>query len=251
MPGSRADYAFVQARLQARHGARPLSEDWSRIEAARSLDSFLAAAKASPLAPWVETIDPSGDIHIIEFRLRQQWRRYVDDLSRWQPERWRAATLWLKRLVDLPVIDHVLAGGIAPDWVEDDPALAPFAGWDPAARSKALADAGLALFDPANGAPRSAAKRWFAEWQRLCPAANKAAQAPALLVLLGLEDGGPRGLADREALRHRLIKLFRKGAGTSLAVCSHLALTFLDLERLRGGLARARLFEQTLVAEAS
>jgi hypothetical protein len=69
--------------------------------------------------------------------------------------------------------------------------------------------------------------------QRLKRALDRHRQA-----LLRAEDSEPL----RKELANHLQRLFRAAAGTVIATVCHLALVALDLERLRGGLARRSLF---------
>jgi hypothetical protein len=55
----------------------------------------------------------------------------------------------------------------------------------------------------------------------------------------------------RHALALTLVRLFRKHGGSPAAVFCHLALVALDLERLRGGLIRRRVFAPGNAKEAA
>ena len=87
MAARRADTAFAQARLQARHGAMPDEHAWHALEASRTAAHYLALARSGPLARWVEGMGDDADVHRIERELRRRWRRYVDEVARWLANR--------------------------------------------------------------------------------------------------------------------------------------------------------------------
>ncbi len=234
---ARADFAYAQARLQARHGRGPGAPDapaWRALEASRTATQALAAARAGALAEWVDGLDDAGDAHAIESNLRARWRRHVDEVARWLPLRWQAAVRWFAALADLPRIAAAAAG--------DEHR---FAGPDPTARARALRDAGLAPFADAQATldASAAVAVWRAEWQRLAPAAEPLVLRPAELLLPRLLGAGAARARNDAATRDALQRLFRRQAGSAVAVTAHLALVALDLERLRGELVERCLFE--------
>ena len=90
---------------------------------------------------------------------------------------------------------------------------------------------------------------WSAHWQTLWPRADartqhcldlllQAVQQHERALLLATDTAEPL----REQLANRLQRLLRIAAGTVIVTVCHLALLALDLERLRGGLARRCLF---------
>jgi len=239
---SRADFAYVQARVQARHGRLADAPLWRALQASRSAAHYLARLRASVLADWVDALADTRDPHRIERQLRERWRGRVDEVARWQPARWRAATRWFATLGDLAPIDAMLQGSPVPRWAHDDSRLAAFAQPDPGSRADALGAAGLAPFAGAaaggEGARRDAASIWLAEWARLVPAGEAdpaLLRRPAELLLPRLRGagGGARALP-AEATRHALRGLFRRHATTPVAVFAHLGLVALDAEQLRG-----------------
>jgi hypothetical protein len=234
---ARADFAYAQARMQARHGRSPGTPDapaWHALEASRTAAQALAAARAWALAEWVDGLDDAGDAHAIESGLRARWHRHVDEVAHWLPLRWQAAVRWFATLADLPWIAATAVGN-----EQRSAAL------DPAARAQALRDAGLAPF--AEGAATldasAAVAIWRAEWQRLAPAAEPVLLRPAELLLPRLLGAGAMRPRNQLATRDALQRLFRRHAGSAVAVTAHLALVALDLERLRGELVERSLFE--------
>lgn len=239
---ARADSAFAQARLQARHGARPDEHAWRALEASRTAAHYVALARKGPLARWVDGIADDAEVHRVEHALRTRWRRYVDEVARWQAPAWREATGWFGALFELPLAAGLLRG--------DARALAAWpdlsADADVAAKTAALRSAGLGPLAAASteGGSQAVAAAWLAEWNRRLPAgaaADPALGRPAELLLPRLGGDGEGRAAGGELLRQALVKLFRRHAFSPAAVYAHLALVALDVERLRGGVTARRL----------
>lgn len=248
---ARAEFAYAQARLHARHGRLADAPAWQRLEASRTSAHYLALTRTGPLAGWIEGMDEDLDAHRVELHLRTRWRRYVDEIARWLPPRWQPATRWFAVLTDLPLIDMLLHGGPAAPWMHADAHLAAFAQPQPLQRSAALRAAGLGAFAAPRDADRAAAI-WLREWHRLAPAHRDAAapwRRPAELLLPRLRDAQAERSAVSDALRLALVRLFRRCAGSPAAVFAHLALVALDLERLRGGIVVRRLFERAAASD--
>lgn len=215
------EYAYVQARLQARHGSMPQPSSWQVLEASHTAGHFLAHARSGPLAPWVEGQDPSRDAHRAEQQLRQRWRRYVDDLAAWQPPRWRPATRWFGSLPELALTKPPAVGAEVAHWLQAWLKLMPAgdARVAPLRRVATLLMPGLVVADrerPSHAAAPAA------------PAAPAARAASA---------------ASAAPVRRALLGLFRRHTASPVAVFAHLALVALDVERLRGGLVTRILFE--------
>lgn len=223
----RAEFAFIQARLQARHGDAQRATNWQAIEAGRSVAQVLAAVRAGALAHWVESFDDSFDAHGIENVLRSRWRAYVDRVAHWEPAAWRPLTRWFGVLPDLAQIDGARRSGqFGPGQRAAREELAPFA----TPHESTGAQSTLAI--------------WGAEWERRVPDAHRShvVGGPARLLLPALAgERGGRG-AGGDAVRAALMRLFRRFAATPTAVFAHLALVALDLERLRGGLLVRTMF---------
>jgi len=243
-------WSYVQARLQARHGDRLQEPDWRAIEAARSIDQFLERVRGSSLRRFTERITARMSSHAVERMLRDAWRVYVAELADWVPQAWRPAVLWTSLVPHLPLIDGLL-GGAAPAWIEQDPAFAELATTDRAARRVAPASSPLAALVALGTREGPLAARWHVHWHSLWPrrpAADRALLeiASAIKAHIGrLEHAGLQETSApyRGELAIALTRLFRQHAGTPAALFCHLALVALDLERLRGGLVRRRLFE--------
>lgn len=244
---SHPDFAYAQARLQARHGRMPGAVVWQTLESSRSAGHYLAMARTSPWSDWTDRLDERGEAHHVERSLRARWRQHVDEVARWQPQRWQAATRWFATLVELPLIERLCCGAAAPRWLHEDERLAAFAQPDEAARAAALQGAGLAPFAAARAGRdgRDAAAIWLDEWRRLTPDDGHdpvLLGRPAGLLLPRLMHAGGARDAAALATRADLLKLFRRHAGSAVAVFAHLALVALDVERLRGGIVVRGLF---------
>lgn len=209
---TRPEYAYIQARLQARHGNLPGLATWRSLEASHTPGHYLTLARAGVLAPWVEGQGHDGDPHRIEQQLRWRWRRYVDEVASWQPTRWRPATRWFGGLSELPLIQARADEGDAVHWLDTWLRLMP-AGDAPPALLQRLATLLMPGLPPGAGRGRAEAAR------------RRGAQA--------------------ESVRAALLKLWRHHAASPVAVFAHLALVALDVERLRGGIVTRTLFDPT------
>ena len=248
-----ASFAYAQARLQARHGARPNAATWRRLEGVSDLLHFLQVARATGLRYWVLHFSARTDIHAMELSLRQQFRYYIADVASWQPVAWRKSILWLQQLLDLPGLQHLLMGERAPAWMRDDPVLRPFATDNLRARLEALQDsdfvplvqtwqAGLPLLDG-----------WRERWRALWPQISSTAAAPMVRLeahlqrhLRSLREGGgiERSQQACEQLARELTYEFRRYTHQPAAALMHIVLVALDLERLRAALVRRSLFAE-------
>jgi hypothetical protein len=249
----------VQARLQARHGERLQEADWRAIEAARSIDQFIERAHASPLRRFSERVHARTSSHAIERILRDAWRSYVMEVAGWVPAAWRQAVMWTSHVPELPIIDALLKGD-APKWIRQDPVFAVLTETDPRKRSAALTNS---LLDPlvASGArEETLAARWSTHWRSLWPHRRKtdksalldlAATINAHVERLDHTSMQEKSAPYRRDLTRTLTRMFRRHSGSPTAVFCHLALVALDLERLRGGLIRRRLFELSHATEAT
>lgn len=255
----RPRWRYVQARLQARHGERLTEDDWHALDAAQSFDHYLDRARATTLRRFVDRLNAAMTSHTIEGLLGAAWRDYVAEVASWLDRDWQTAVLWLAYVPDLPVIAALLRDDV-PAWVKDDARWTGFTAGDAAQRLTALDKSPFAPLSPAPERAASLALRWTAHWQALWPALGQA-DARALHELAQIVTDYRAQLAasqppdtsapHRLALARHLTRLFRRHGAAPVAVFSHLALVALDLERLRGGLARRRLFMPARVQEAA
>jgi hypothetical protein len=240
----RPRFAYAQARLQARHGARPDEQLWRRLASLADLGGFLDTARRTVLRPWVEGMQVAQSHHTMELLLRQRFRDYADEVAQWLPARWGATLHWIRRLPDLPALQHLLTGGVAQSWMLDDPALQGFATIDMSRRQEAMRQSGSACLLSAwqRGTPLPAA--WIEQWQRLWPTERGRAAGLVYLGRLLHMYAAPAALPvhRRTILLPGLNQAFRRYAFQPAAACAHLGLVALDLERLRGELLGRALF---------
>lgn len=246
-----ARFAYLQARLQARHGDRPAADDWRIAEASIDLSHYLDAVRRTALRRWVGDINHEMDAEAIERQLRAAWRAAVDEAASWSPQPWRAAVSWMRWLPDLPAVDHLLRGTKVPPWMRADPVLRDVAFDEPQRRRDALAESPLAPLPPDDGpADAGVADAWMKEWRARLPAAGPDDKLEAILdaVQAHVETMRSATDGDGQALRHALAAIlarrFRRGAGSSVALFAHLLLDGLELERLRAGLITRRVLPQ-------
>jgi len=241
------DYAL--ARVHARHGRRLDEADWRRLEASRDLALYLTAVRSSELADWVSSFDAEHDCHTFERALRAQWRRYVDAVAAWHPQAWQAWLEWLAWLPGLSLLAQLARSEAAPAWMLADPVYGPLAPGTPAERAASLSATALASLQPALAGQTSPGAAWSAHWRTLQPRSDSRTQHSLELLLQTMqrhEQGLLRAADSAEPLRselaNRMHSLLRVAAGTVIVTVCHLTLVALDLERLRGGLARRCLF---------
>lgn len=219
------DLEYACGRIGARIGERPREAEWRALGVIRELAGFVDAARASPLARWMKGIDREAGPHVVEERLHDNARAHVRELRDWMPVAWHAAIEWTAVLLDLAFALHLARGGPPPQWMRDDASCREIA------RLPWLA-----------GGDRAAAIRaWCDEWNRRAPhgAAND-----ALLRRLGaLVEATPR-----RALGPPLLHLYRHATLEPAAAFVYLALSALDMERLRGELLRRALFPHEAAA---
>jgi hypothetical protein len=68
------DFAYAQARIQARFASLPSEAEWQRVAASRSLASFLEEARTGCLRDWVKGFSGQSDVHYLEEGLRSLFR---------------------------------------------------------------------------------------------------------------------------------------------------------------------------------
>ena len=244
------EFAYAQARAQARQGDRLSEDSWSLLESSVGLAQYLHLARGTKLAARVEHFSATTSPHVIERFLRQEWRREVASVACWAPLRWRAAVLWTARTVELPTVSHLLHGEDPQPWMTDDPALSGLATEDAESVGAAIEQAlpGLAA-----GGRNDLRTSWLIEWRRRWPA--DATRDPLLDKLAGLVERYGGGEADavgswRSELERHALRILRGYREQPVTVFCHLLLSALELHRLRQGLLERALFND-LVTEAA
>ena len=227
---------FAWARLRARHGLRPDDAAWHGIEHARAFAPALERARATALRPWLVGITGQSTPAQLEATLRGHWRAYVAELERWLPEPWQAAVAWCALWPELPALQHVARGGMVPAWLDD------------ASGRDALLRQARAGTEPQDADALGAA--WVAQWRERLPAHALARHGLLAQLLLTLQAHGAMFAAapasqawpQRAELRLRLVRLYRMATLDAAAIFIHLALSALDVERLRAELLRRAWF---------
>lgn len=248
--------AYAQVRLQARHGARPDAQVWNRLHSIGDVGNYLLAARETMLRPWVVGLDGAAqNSHRIEHALRQRYRGYVHEVSRWMPQRWIGAVLWIKRLPDLPALHHLLMGEAAPAWMRDDPELRLFTAEATSVRMEAMLDSDYAPLVQAWQEGKFLHDAWLEHWRRLWPRSPRlTAGLRELARLLHRQFEALReesestfsGAHQHNARAHKLEAVFRRYSFQPAAAHAHLALIGLDIERLRGDLTIRLLFPEII-----
>jgi len=249
-------FAFAQARLQARFGARPSVSDWNHIEATADLAATLQVVRNTTLARWTARLGAHPDVHDIEVRLRDEWALSVDEVAGWQPAPWRAAIAWLRWIVYLPALQKLARGGRAPDWMRPDPVLGPVVAREPRERAAALQRTPIAALAAGFGPEPDVAGAWSQHWRELWPADGAAAAALDAVLreteihrqrLASLPSEARSADATQTFVR-RLRLFFRRNPLSPAAAVAYLGLLAVDLRRLRGLLAVRAVREQAVAA---
>ncbi len=241
--------AYLQARLQSRHGDRPGAEDWRVAEASADLAHYLEALRRTSLRRWVSEVDPEAGPDAMERGFRAGWRSCVEEVSRWSPGPWKPALAWLACLPDLPAVEHLLRGNPPARWMRSDPVLKTLAQDDAERRREALRASPMA---PLAGAEDSLGQTdvvgaWLEEFRYRLPdaerdqAALEALISRALAHRKAMSAASDSGNAARLQLKEELTRHFRRQAGRMAAAFAHLGITGLDLERTRAGVMARRL----------
>ncbi len=247
---------FAQARLQSRHGQRPGEAAWQRLEMTREFAALLDVARSSPLRPWLVGITTPGTSHQIEAVLRAHWRALVAEVAAWMPIAWQAALAWCAVLPDLPVLQDLARGDEPAAWMLDDPDYRALCVVPPTERAAAVAAGKFGALAGAWSAPRSLARAWYAEWERLLPQRPGRSDNSLSQVVAALREHGAafaaapagQGWLLRRSLQARLSLLLRRATLEPAAAFIHVALCALDFERLRGELLGRALFPHGGVA---
>lgn len=238
MSANRVEFAYTQARLQARYALLAGEDVWSLLASNQQLASYLDAARRTGLAYWVTRLGAAMPTHALERALRGELADLADTVAGWSPTKWRPALRWFSTL---PLLPHAVAlfrrdgeTGLL-GWIEEDHRLAGLVADGSDSRNRA-ALAAIAKSDPATSSPAAA---WLAEWTRRLPTGDR---KPALIDLgrlvadqfaAGITADG-RGVPAGQKLR----RAFRAGAGGPQAAIAYLGLALNEYARLRGEIVR-------------
>ena len=252
-----ASFAYMQARLQARHGLRPEARIWHQLQGTTDLANYLHAARKTALSPWVIGLHATHSSHEIEHALRQQFREYVDRVAHWLPAQWAGTLHWVALLPDLPAMRHLLSGEAAPAWMLNNPRLRPFTSENMATRIQAMLESNWHDIVEAWRGGQSPADAWLIHWQSRWP--GPVGLQAGMRYLSGLfqqqlwlarEQGPASTQRQRERLAQQLQSAFRRYSFQPAAACAHLGLVALDLEQLRAELVGRAAFANITEASA-
>ncbi len=246
---------YAQARLQSRHGRRATELQWQQLESAREFAGLLDAARAGPLRPWVAGLTAQASAQEIEAAGRAHWHAAVAEIVAWMPGAWHAALAWCAVLPELPVLQHLARGGAPESWMQQDPRWRELCTVSDGEQTAVLARGPWRALASAWAAPDTLTHAWQAEWQRRLPQPLHDDDSLRLVMAAMQRHGAVFATATpgsgtplRRALQARLVLLLRRATLEPAAAFIHLALSALELERLRGELLVRRLFANARVA---
>jgi hypothetical protein len=239
--------------MHARLGRRPPEGAWRSIEHSREVAPILDLCRDTSLQAVVKELAASCDLHAVDRAVRENWRRTVAEALAWMPADFAAALAWCRVVPLLPALAHLARGGPAASWMRADPDLAEVAAAATAQRAATIAKGFLAPLASSWNSPGTLAQSWSGEWKRRLPPAALAGTALSGLARdLGRHFAQFHAAAAHEApqlrrdLEARLAACFRRNPLEPAAAFAWLGLTALDLERLRGELARRLAFPRAL-----
>jgi len=247
---------YAQARLSARYGQRPDELAWRHIEHVRGFAGMIDVARASALRIWMAGIGPTSSVHEIEALLRGQWRTLVADVAGWMPDAWAGAVRWCAVVADLPVVAHLAQGEATLPWMADDPVFRDLCEREASGLGTLPEGGPLAPLAAAWNEPGRIGQLWRDEWRRRIPAprtddprlVDELAHAMTAHLAAFRDPAVRDGWPLRRTLQARLELLFRRAMLDPAAAFAYLALTALDLERLRGELLRRAAFPAPALA---
>ena len=246
-------FAYVQARLQARHGQRPAEHVWFQLHGIGDLANYLLVVRRTSMRHWVLGMNVSHSTHEIEQSLRDQLRQYINEIADWLPTEWRQSVRWLSRLADLPALQHLLAGNAAQAWMLSDPMLRDFTSEERELRLDAIMRSDCYRLAESWQKGHSLPDAWLDHWQQLLPDNSLNEDGIRQMIRLYREHlslPSDRKIVDtaqqRLQLETRLTSLFRHHSFQATAAFAHLGLVALDLGRLRSDLVRRALFPETM-----
>jgi hypothetical protein len=219
------DIEYALARVGSRMGGRPREASWRAISVIRDPDAFIDAARAGPHALWISGIGRQSNPHAIEERLRDRMLALVHEVRGWMPMRWQPAIDWAAVLLDLPPALYLARGNPALPWMSND-ASYRMLGREPWV---------------VQGGASEALRSWRAEWIRRMPREGRND-----LVLRKL--GHLLTTEPRRSLEPALVHLYRRATLEPAAAFVFLALSALDIERLRGELLLRALLPPRIAA---
>jgi hypothetical protein len=240
---------YAQARIQSRYGRRADAGVWLKLQNIHDLGSYLQTAQQTPLRHWVLGLSSSHNSHEIELALRQKYRHHIDEVANWMPVDWKKTVQWIKRLVDLPVLQYLVDGGEPLPWMKSDPNINDFTVDDPALRLQAFRLGGNSIMVDSWQQSGSIVTGWLTQWERMLPKSGYSHRGLELLeklfhdqIQLQTKQQEAAQPTDYEMLFDRLRLIFRRYAFQPSAVCAYLAIVALDVHRVRSDLIQRTYF---------
>jgi hypothetical protein len=200
----------------------------------------------------------NSDSHDIEHTLRAQWRREVGEVAVWMPDAWQPAVLWWSTWTDLPVLEYLARGEPLLPWMARDAVYRSLRSTSVSAEDTGDAGRLTPALRELMTHPGSLLLRWCEAWRTRMPPGQSS--TPFLLELYRTLDrhlasfaaqAAGDGWPLRRALERRLAVLFRKALLEPAAAFVYLALTALDLERLRAELVQRAIFTRQFTIRAA
>ena len=238
------EFAYAQARAQARLGERLTPAAWQLLESSGTLAQYLHAVRSTDLQNRIRSLTAASSPHSIERSLRRDWRTEVFAAMSWVPERWRPALAWTAWLCDLPTLAWLEQGGEVLPWMADDTQVGPFAIDDRTLRQRELIAAGLGMLAGSDDVPAAWRLRFETLWPAGDPGIPRVANLVDLVDNYRREPETGRGVLVRpaQAIEARAVRMIRCNFQEAVTVLCHLLLVALDLGRLRDSLVRRALF---------
>jgi hypothetical protein len=167
------------------------------------------------------------------------------------PTRWQQPLRWIKRLIDLPALQYLLAGGEPLVWMKSDPCIGDFTADDPQLRVQAMIEAGNKALVDSLQQDGSILAGWLSQWNSIRPRSlqlNHGLRSVEKLlnehVKRQTTQQGMMLPTDYDQLLDQLRLLFRRYAFQPTAVIAYLVIVAVDVYRIRSDLLQ-RLFFQS------
>jgi hypothetical protein len=254
------DFAYAQARVQARLGERLSETGWRALESTLGLPQYLASVRNTALARYVQHFSATLTPHTIERSLRDDWRAEVDAVRHWVPDAWSPAVAWATWLPYLDALAWLAGGGAVLPWMQADAVLSVVAMRDVADRKLVLGNAAFGILAD-DDTPAGWHARWFDHWTSLYPKTRDDEKAGLRLLVAAIRryfatiDRPGTSRTERREASERLeadaTGLVHRRAETPVVMFCHLSLVALDLQRLRDGLLRRALFRDETAEQAA
>lgn len=253
MTPSAADWDAAQARLQGLRSRRPSVAEWIALEATLGLDEYLARARQPPFGRWIESLSAEPALHEADRVLRGAFRRECARVANWYGEPWNRTLAQLAAIVDLPLLASLMQGGALPASAGADPVWRELIAAPDEQRFRIAT--GLQRPPPDIRIDSELLEFWVRAWLTALPTCAPEihagfAELARTVVEFRRRSAAADSVAPAAQIHERLALLFRRHAGTPVAMACEIAAAALDLQRLRAGLVR-RLLTQRAASVAA